>query len=99
MLEILAIGYFTKKIRTIAEEKNIKPSKWIWRLVLTWFGVEIVTIILIFALTNTDIDDGIFMAVLPALILAALSAVYTVEQLKKQPDQTSDKVNTHVIEG
>ncbi|WP_405409783.1 hypothetical protein [Maribacter sp. Asnod1-A12] len=98
MLEILAIGYFTKKIRTIADEKNIKPSKWIWRLVLTWFGVEIGTIILIFALTNTDIDNGIFIAVLPALILAALSAFFTVEQLKKEPKIPSDIIKTDVIE-
>lgn len=98
MLEILAIGYFTKKIRTIADEKNIKPSKWIWRLVLTWFGVEIVTIILFFTLTNSDIDDGIFMAVLPALIMAALSAFYTVEQLKKEPNIPSDDIKTDTLE-
>jgi len=98
MLEILAIGYFTKKIRTIADEKNIKPSKWIWRLVLTWFGVEIVTIILFFTLTNTNIDDGIFMAVLPALIMAALSAFYTVEQLKKEPNIPSDDIKTDTLE-
>lgn len=98
MLEILAIGYFTKKIRTIADEKNIKPSKWIWRLVLTWFGVEIVTIILFFTLTNSDIDDGIFMAVLTALIMAALSAFYTVEQLKKEPNIPSDDIKTDTLE-
>ncbi len=98
MLEILAIGYFTKKIRTIADEKNIKPSKWIWRLVLTWFGVEIVTIILFFTLTNTNIDDGIFMAVLPALIMAALSAFYTVEQLKKELNIPSDDIKTDTLE-
>ncbi|WP_396635008.1 hypothetical protein [Maribacter sp. R86514] len=98
MLEILAIGYFTKKIRTIADEKNIKPSKWIWRLVLTWFGVEIVTIILFFTLTNTDIDDGIFMALLPALIMAALSAFYTVKQLKKEPNIPFDDIKTDTLE-
>lgn len=92
MLEIFAIAFFTKKIRKIAEEKNINPSKWIWRLVLTWFGVEIVAMILFFFATGANLEDGLLMIAIPALILAAISAFYTVKQLEKEPEVRSDNV-------
>ena len=98
MLEILAIGYFSKKIREIAEEKNIKASKWIWRLVLTWFGVEIATIVLIFVFTDADFESGIVLAAIPAIILAVISAFYTINQLEKEPNFPIDelKIDTTV---
>lgn len=98
MLEILALGYFSKKVRSIAEEKNINPSKWIWRLVLTWFGVEIATIVSIFVFTDADIENDIFIVVLPALILAAVSAFYTINQLEKEPQVLSKELNSDAIE-
>ena len=97
MLEILALGYFSKKVRSIAEEKNINPSKWIWRLVLTWFGVEIATIVSIFVFTDANIENDIFIVVLPALVLAVISAFYTVYQLEQKPQEPSNELKTEAL--
>ncbi|WP_324028222.1 hypothetical protein QSV08_09905 [Maribacter sp. BPC-D8] len=97
MLEILALGYFSKKVRSIAEEKNINPSKWIWRLVLTWFGVEIATIVSIFVFTDANIENDIFIVVLPALVLAVISAFYTVYQLEQKPQEPSKELKTEAL--
>jgi len=90
MIEMLALAFFIKKTRTLAEEKNINPKKWIWKLVLTWFGVEFMTIILIILASGKDIDEMIFVASLPAILLASLSALYTVNLLKKEPENPSE---------
>jgi len=61
MLEFLAIAFFSKKIRVIAEKKNIKASKWIWKFILTWFGVEIGTVVFYLVLTRNDFKNSVFI--------------------------------------
>jgi len=85
MLEILAISFFAKKIRKISYKKNIKASKWIWRLILTWFGVELLVVIGYLILSGDDFENSIAIFI-PAIVLAAASAFYTVKKLEKQPD-------------
>jgi len=91
MIEIFAIVFFSKKIRTIAEQKNINPSKWIWRLILTWFGVEILSVVLYVVITGDDLEN-IVLIFIPAMALAAASAFYTVKQLEKEPEVLLDNI-------
>ncbi|EDM44804.1 hypothetical protein SCB49_14570 [unidentified eubacterium SCB49] len=87
MLEILALSFFIKKIKKIAEEKGIKPGKWIAATVISWFGLEI--LIFVIALTVFGLDsDEILFVMFPAIIIAALSAFLILELLKKQEPVT-----------
>jgi hypothetical protein len=83
MLEILALSYFIKQIKKICTEKGIKPGKWIAATAISWFSIEIIIIIIAFAFFDMD-DDGIFIVIIPALLLAATSAFVILEMLKKQ---------------
>jgi len=91
MIEFLAIAFFSKKIRAIAEQKNIKASKWIWKFILTWFGVEIGTVVLYLILTGDDFESSVFIFI-PAMLLAALSGFFIVKQLEKEPEMHPDSV-------
>ena len=97
MLEILALSFFVKKIRQIAEAKNIKPTKWMIILLITWFGVEFGTIALFFIITGVDFEDGIWIAI-PAVLFAVLSAFIVINQFDKEPEVPSDEIATNAIE-
>ena len=84
MIEMLTLAYFSRKVKSIAEEQNISAKKWLWRLFLTWFGVEILTIIVvIFSLENTS-KDSFIIASLVGVILAIISAFYTTSLMRKE---------------
>jgi len=93
MIEFLAIAFFSKKIRAIAEQKNIKASKWIWRFILTWFGVEIGTVVLYLVLSGNDFENSVFIFI-PAMLLAALGGFFVVKQLEREPKVLLDSIIT-----
>ncbi|MFT7898450.1 hypothetical protein VBY74_00585 [Tenacibaculum ascidiaceicola] len=59
MLEILAIVFLGKKIAELAEEKGKSPKKWRGIMIGSWFGAEILGLV-IFASTVGISDDTIF---------------------------------------
>ena len=59
MLEILAIVFLGKKIAELAEEKGESPKKWRGIMIGSWFGAEILGLV-IFASTVGISDDTIF---------------------------------------
>ena len=81
MLEILAIIFFSKKIRTIAEEKNISAKKWIIRLIVVWFSIEFAIVLAGVVLFG---EDSILIIGLLALGMGVLSGFVTLNELKKQ---------------
>jgi hypothetical protein len=83
MLEILALGYFAKQIRKVAEEKGIKPGKWIAATVISWFVIEILIFIIAFAFFDVD-RDGIILVMIPAVLVSATVAFVILERLKQQ---------------
>ena len=91
MLEILALSYFIKQIKKICTEKGLKSGKWIAATVISWFGIEILIFIIAFAFFDLD-DDGIFIVIIPALLLAAISAFVILEMLKKQEAVTQPTI-------
>ena len=83
MLEILALGYFARQIRKIAEEKGIKPGKWIAATFISWFAIEILIFIIAFAFFDVD-SDGILVVMIPAVLISATVAFVILEKLKQQ---------------
>ncbi len=90
MIEIIVLALFIKKVRTFAEEKNINPKKWIKRLVLTWFAVELIAIAIILLVSGKDIDEMFLVASLPAILLAIVSGFYTINLLKKEIEKPKE---------
>ncbi|MBL7559535.1 hypothetical protein JAO71_06915 [Olleya sp. YSTF-M6] len=84
MLEAFAIAYFIKQIKLVADQKGIKPGKWIAGTVITWIVVEALIIITAFMTLDLSQDDLIMVAI-PAILVSAASAYFILEQLKKQP--------------
>lgn len=83
MLEIFALAYFAKQIRKTAEEKGIKPGKWLAATFISWFAIEI--LIFVVAFTFFDVDrDGILVVMIPAVLIAATVAYVILEKLKQQ---------------
>lgn len=84
MLEILALSYFAKQIKKTAEEKGIKPGKWLVATIITWFVIEI--LIFVIAFTFFDLGrDGFFVVMIPAVLVSATGAFIILEKLKQQP--------------
>jgi len=83
MLEILALSYFAKQIRKIAEEKGIKPGKWIAATFISWFAIEILIFIIAFVFFDVD-SDGILVVMIPAVLISATVAFIILEKLKQQ---------------
>jgi len=83
MLEILALGYFAKQIRKTAEEKGIKPSKWIAATFISWFAIEILIFVIAFVFFDIE-RDGIVLVMIPAVLIAATVAFIILEKLKQQ---------------
>ncbi|WP_108869494.1 hypothetical protein [Aquimarina aquimarini] len=86
MIEILALSYFIKQIKKIAEEKGIKAGKWIAILVGSWFGSEILIFIIAFVFFNVS-RDQILIVMLPALLVAAGVAYFILNKVKALPSQ------------
>ncbi|WP_103864933.1 hypothetical protein [Aquimarina sp. I32.4] len=87
MIEILALSYFIKQIKKIAEEKGIKPGKWIAILVGSWFGSEILIFIIAFAFFDVS-RDQILIVMLPALLVAAGVAYFILNKVKALPSES-----------
>ncbi|QNK78535.1 hypothetical protein H7F37_05515 [Winogradskyella sp. PAMC22761] len=83
MLEILALSYFARQIKKIAEEKGIKPCKWIAATFISWFAIEILIFIIAFAFFDVD-SDGILVVMIPAVLISATVAFVILEKLKQQ---------------
>ncbi|MGJ8549317.1 hypothetical protein HSX10_12655 [Winogradskyella undariae] len=83
MLEILALSYFARQIKKIAEEKGIKPGKWIAATFISWFAIEILIFIIAFAFFDVD-SDGILVVMIPAVLISATVAFVILEKLKQQ---------------
>lgn len=81
MIEIIAIFFFSKKIREICEEKGVKAGKWIALLVGAWFGSEVIVIVGGMILLGLN-EDGIFQLIIPALIVAIASAFLVLNRVK-----------------
>ena len=88
MLEIIVIFFFTRKVRSIAEKHNVPPKKWLLRLVLTWFGVEALTIGAIMLFTGNTTKDGFLMASLVGILLAIISAFYNISVMMNEMNKT-----------
>ncbi|WP_299253819.1 hypothetical protein [uncultured Lacinutrix sp.] len=89
MLEILALGYFIKQIRKVAEEKGIEPKKWIIATVVSWFATEILIVVMAFLFLDID-SDSILVVIIPALVTAAIVAYFILNTLKqKEPIKVS----------
>ncbi len=89
MLEILIIVFISKRIRKIAEEKHIDPTRWTRRLVGIWFAIEFATVILYIIFTGSSIEDSMFMTI-PAMFLSGIGAYLLVRKLQNAPDETTD---------
>ena len=90
MLEILAIIYFSKKIREICEEKNIVATKWIIRLIAIWFGIEILIVIIGIFLFG---ENAMLLVGLVALMAGIASGFYNlnaVKDLESKADEIED---------
>ena len=89
MLEILALGYFIKQIRTVAEEKGIKPKKWIIITVVSWIVTEMLIVIMAFLFLDID-RDSILVVIIPAILASAIVAYLILNTLKqKEPIKVS----------
>lgn len=85
MIEIVAFIYFIRKIRLISEEKGIEAKTWIWKLVLRWLAIDIGVMVGVMYLFDIGMEDEkLFLAAIPAIVLALVSAFYTLNQLKEQ---------------
>lgn len=76
MLEIIAMISLGRTIRNIALEKGLKPNKFIWRMVLSWIGLEIVGLYIGMSLFNNA-----FGAYICAIMGAALGGYLAYKQV------------------
>lgn len=89
MLEILAIVFLGKKIAELAEEKGESPKKWRGIMIGSWFGAEILGIV-IFASTVGIGDDTIFPAAIAGLA-CGLASYFIVRSMLSSKPNTSMK--------
>jgi hypothetical protein len=87
MLEIIALIFLTKNIGILAAKKGLKPGTWKLYTVLSWFGAEILGVILGFTVFG---EEGIFPAVLIGLAFAIGSFYLLRFNLSKRPDVDDD---------
>lgn len=83
MIELIALFFFSKKIRSICEEKGIKPGKWLALLIATWFGIELLVIrtgMYFFDISITD--ESIYALILPAMLAGIFSAYLVLQKVK-----------------
>jgi hypothetical protein len=79
MLEILAIVFLGKKIAELAEEKGESPKKWKGIMIGSWFGAEILGIV-IFAFT-AGINDGTIFPAAMVGIVCGLASYFVVRSI------------------
>ncbi|WP_206197815.1 hypothetical protein [Tenacibaculum singaporense] len=84
MLEILAIVFLGKKIAELAEEKGENPKKWKGIMIGSWFGAEILGIV-IFASTVGIGDDTIFPAAITGIVCGLASYFIVRSMLSSKP--------------
>lgn len=90
-MDIIAIFYFIMKIVKISREKGIEAKSWIWKLLWRWFAIEVGIVMSIMYLFKITFEDPrIIYAAIPALALALVSAIYTVNQLKAVKDEIEE---------
>lgn len=85
MLEILAIVFLGKKIAELAEEKGESPKKWKGIMIGSWFGAEILGIV-IFASTVGIGDDTIFPAAITGIACGLASYFIVRSMLSSKPN-------------
>lgn len=85
MLEILAIVFLGKKIAELAEEKGENPKKWKGIMIGSWFGAEILGIV-IFAFTAGINDTTVFPAVMVGIACGLVSYFVVRNMLSAKPD-------------
>jgi len=81
---MIALMLFSKKIKSIAAEKGIEAKKWLLRLFLMWFGIEILTIVLFMVLSQNPSKDIFIMGSIVGILAASISAIYNVNEMKKE---------------
>lgn len=87
MIEILALFFFSRKIKSSCEAKGIKPGKWIAILVGTWIGVEL--LVLLGGIFYFGMSEAvIYKMIVPALIAAIVSAFFVLQKVNDLDDET-----------
>ncbi len=87
MLEILFIQWFGKKLTTMAEAKGQPAKKYRLMGILSWFGGELLGILICLPLVIASGDsDMIYIAYLPALVFAGIGAGIAYNITKRLPD-------------
>jgi hypothetical protein len=87
MLEILALIFLTKNIGALAIKKGQKPGTWKTYTVLSWFGGEIIGVVLGLAVFG---EDGLVAAVFLGLGCALASFFILKANLNGKPDVDDD---------
>lgn len=88
MIELVALFFFSKKIRETCNEKNLKAGKWVALLFVSWFGAEITVFLIGFSFLDPS-ESTIYKLILPALI-AAVGLAYLVLQKVKSLDSNKN---------
>ncbi|MHC9090053.1 hypothetical protein [Tenacibaculum mesophilum] len=89
MIEILALVFLGKKIAELAGEKGESPNKWRGIMIGSWFGAEILGIV-IFASTIGIGDDTIFPAAMVGLVCGLTSYFVVRSILTSKPDTVKE---------
>lgn len=84
MIEILALVFLGKKIAELAGEKGESPNKWRGIMIGSWFGAEILGIV-IFASTVGIGDDTIFPAAITGIVCGLASYFIVRSMLSSKP--------------
>ncbi len=85
MIEIFVLIFLTRKIGALAAQKGQKPGRWKLYTVFTWFGFEVVGL-----MVGMIISQNILLALLLALASAFGGYLLMKFQLEKIPDIDSD---------
>lgn len=87
MLEIIALIFLTKNMGALAIQKGEKPGSWKLYTVLSWFGGEILGVVIGLLLFG---EDEILPAILLGLCCAVASYFILRSNLSKKPDADDD---------
>ena len=87
MIELIAIVLLGMQVYKLAERKGQKQWPWVWRMVLSWIGFELLGLML--AMTMLEIRNLVNLALIGAM--AGLGGyLLTKYQLDKMPDANND---------
>ncbi|MCD8528663.1 MAG: hypothetical protein LRY27_01490 [Chitinophagales bacterium] len=92
MLEVVVLFVLGQKIKKLAEERNVKSTPWVLRMVGMWFGIEIIVVVLGLKYMGVEkIEDPSALIVLavPAMFLAFIATWFLVVNRLKNMPQTN----------